>query len=500
MNFYKVICIGMISLMLSWQTHAGSSDIYLIFAAEMPEIATEYGDYAELSTLISQYRNTKTPTFFLFGGASLGPSILSVFDRGSHIIDILNTLEPDVMAVANREFSYFEDELSLRASEAAFPFVASNLWDPFTDGNLDGLVEHVIVQQGNYTLGIISVIEPYISEQYALKRVKITPPEKAAREQAAILREKGVDIIVLLYSSELPFLSSLLEDGTINISLRKDNHYLITHNEVVQTHPHDVFLPKPGLAAVISIVLPQGDNTGLTMEAETVSLAQYAKEPLVHSQIQGYTQRLDQLLNREIGLTKVAMDTRRHMIRTRENVFANFVTDTMRERTRSDIALINGGTFRGDLIYEPDSIITRRDIAREFPFRNSVVRVEVSGQKIWEALESGLSQYEMVRGRFPHVSGMQLVFDSTKPVGSRLISIDINGKPLQQGETYTLATLDYIINGGDGYTMLKIKQDLGNGYHMNWLLSDMVIASIQKAKVISPVLDSRLINLSAIPE
>ena len=78
----------------------------LIFTAELPRILeTEQGDYAELATIVKTQRQQPIPTFFLFGGDSLGPSTLASFDRGSHIIDILNLLEPDAMGVAKRELS-----------------------------------------------------------------------------------------------------------------------------------------------------------------------------------------------------------------------------------------------------------------------------------------------------------------------------------------------------------------------------------------------------------
>ncbi len=66
---------------------------------------------------------------------------------GSHIIDILNSLEPDVMGVTKREFSFYEDELSLRSYEAAFPLVASNVIDNRMGRSPDGLHTSVSVEK-----------------------------------------------------------------------------------------------------------------------------------------------------------------------------------------------------------------------------------------------------------------------------------------------------------------------------------------------------------------
>lgn len=492
MGYLKALVFAICSSLFCLPLFAGQTQAYLIFTSEMPEVATGKGDYPELATLLKQYRAGDIPVFFLFGGASLGPSMLSSFDYGSHIIDILNTLEPDVMAVANREFSYFEDELSLRAYEAAFPVVASNLWDPVTESNLDGLVRYVVLQQGNFRIGVISVVDPVIAEQYALERVKITEPVNAIREQASILRLQGVDAVALLYSSALPELPQLLGAGVIDLSFRKDDHFLLTNTHVVALHPHNVFLPKPGLVAIVK--LQKSPDLPVQAETQVVSLTQYEKEPVIQQQVQDYMRRLNQLMEHPLGVTSVAMDTRRREIRTQENAFASYVADVLRQRSGAEVALLNSGFFRGEQLYAAGSVITRRHLAREFPFRNSVTVVTVTGQQLWDALESGFSQYENIRGRFPQISGMQVIFNSDHPSGSRLLSVQVNGEPLQLNRHYRLATLDYLINGGDGYAAIKNSPQSPDSHSVDWLLSDMVIASIQKQETIAPVLDGRLIN------
>ncbi|WP_416305120.1 hypothetical protein [Neptunicella sp. SCSIO 80796] len=167
-------------LLTSSPLFASTETATIIFTGNMPEVTVPgLGGYAELGTLLKQTRTQHQPTFFLFSGASLGPSSLSTLDRGSHIIDILNTLEPDAMAVSKREFSYFEDELSLRSYEAAFPLVSSNIYDPLTQGNLDGLVNSAIIEKGQYRLGVLSIVDQSVIEEYAVKRLQILDPVEA---------------------------------------------------------------------------------------------------------------------------------------------------------------------------------------------------------------------------------------------------------------------------------------------------------------------------------
>jgi 2',3'-cyclic-nucleotide 2'-phosphodiesterase (5'-nucleotidase family) len=120
----------------------------------------------------------------------------------------------------------------------------------------------------------------------------------------------------------------------------------------------------------------------------------------------------------------------------------------------TDAALINGGGLRGDSV-TPAGKLRRGDVLRILPFANKVVKLEVTGDTLRAALENGLSQVEKTAGRFPQVSGMRLVFDPSRPAGSRLVSVSVAGRPLDPQARYTLATFEFLLGGGDGYAMLQ---------------------------------------------
>jgi len=193
-----------------------TSSVTFVLTADMPNISdARTGRYANLQTLVKQQRQISETVFFIFGGGSIGPSALSSFDRGSHIIDILNSLEPDVMGVTKREFSFYEDELSLRSYEAAFPLVASNVIDNRVGRSPDGLHTSVIVEKEELTLGVISVLHERVIEEYQLSDITITPPQKAIMEESKRLRQQGADIILLHYSYPFPFINTMLNKRII---------------------------------------------------------------------------------------------------------------------------------------------------------------------------------------------------------------------------------------------------------------------------------------------
>ncbi len=497
---YKIVLICSLLLFVS-QLPAQNKDyktFRLVVAADMPDIFDDSrGSYPHLKELLKQQRNTQdsSPVLFFFGGGSIGPSAMSAFDRGSHIIDLLNTLEPDVMGVAKREFSYFEDELSLRAYEAAFPIVTSNVEDFRINDVLDGLHDTTIIQKGGLSIGFISIVNERLIDEYLLTNVGVNDPLESVKSKAVKLRKQGVDLIVLHYSFPFDFVKDLLDDSVIDLAFLSDTRLQKQYKEDVIKHENILFMEEPGLAQIAEFTFY--DKFQLESK-RTVQLSELATDSGTNNQVLGYKVRLDRLLNERIGYWSSQYTTRREDVRGSENAFVNFVVDSMREFEQADIALLNGGSIRGDRTYESGSSITRRDIATELPFRSSLSVLSISGGSIIKALESALAAYDDVKGAFPHVSGMEVYFDTSKPPYSRVQKVLVAGKPIREDKIYRLATSDYLANGGDGLSALQEgKKKLRSQVDNTILITDLVIQNIRLKGGVDAQLESRLVNLAA---
>jgi 2',3'-cyclic-nucleotide 2'-phosphodiesterase (5'-nucleotidase family) len=154
--------------------------------------------------------------------------------------------------------------------------------------------------------------------------------------------------------------------------------------------------------------------------------------------------------------TAVMLDSRNVTVRGREAAIGNLIADAMRERTRADAAIMNGGGIRGGKVYEPGTAISRRDVQAELPFGNHLVALDVKGSDLRLAIENGLSRLPGAAGRFPQVSGMKVEFDPKQPAGHRVLSIAVGGEPLDADKTYRVAVNDFMARGGDGYPFAAI--------------------------------------------
>lgn len=490
-----LLCFAL--LVLSQSLIAKQEQATLVFTGEMPLINnSQTGDYSELASLLTKIRQQDPNTSFLFSGGSLGPSPMSAFDRGSHIIDILNTLEPDVMAVSKREFSYFEEELSLRSYEAAFPILASNVILPGSGRILDGLTDQLLIEKGGLKLGVISVLDQTVVKEYLLTRVSISDPREAIIDRATRLKLLGADLVVLMYSENLPFIDELLSQETIDLALLTDPHFVLSQKDEIPTHPNSVYLTEAGLAAEITVKWQGQENKVFDISWQAHRLKQQDAEPKVQMQIADYRARLDRLLDEKVGVLETPMDTRREIVRAEESAFANFVADALRDFFTTDLALINGGVIRGERQYKANTALTRRDIAIELPFRSRIVIIEITGKALKQAIENGLSMIEEYKGRFLHLSGASVVFDSRAKVGKRVQQVKVNGELIKDYKLYQVATSDYLAAGGDEFSMLKQAKVIELNTRVAPLMSEVVINQIRQRRHIAPMIEGRLLDIA----
>ena len=127
-----------------------------------------------------------------------------------------------------------------------------------------------------------------------------------------------------------------------------------------------------------------------------------------------------------------------------------------------------GGGIRGNKIYDAGTELTRRDILTELPFGNRTVKIEVTGETIWAALENGVSQVENSAGRFPQVSGLSFEADAAT----------IPGDVVARGQTWTLSVT---ANDGEADGTVVEHADLSavTSGHCN----DMVVGPLGNAYV-----------------
>jgi 5'-nucleotidase len=123
----------------------------------------------------------------------------------------------------------------------------------------------------------------------------------------------------------------------------------------------------------------------------------------------------------------------------------DLVADAERLVAQADFAMHNPGGLRADLLAGK---VSYGDLYRVLPFGNIVVRLTLSGRQLRQVVEQA--------GRSYYFSNLQVAYDPNAPPGSRVVSLTFaDGRPVLEDRTYTLATIDFLADGGGDFTMLQ---------------------------------------------
>ncbi len=141
---------------------------------------------------------------------------------------------------------------------------------------------------------------------------------------------------------------------------------------------------------------------------------------------------------------------------------------------RVDIGFANRGGVRIDM---PAGEVLYDDIMSMFPFRNNLCYVALRGRDVKVILD------QMASTTFQIVGGIKVVAKNGK-----IVSATINGEPLDDDKLYGIATLNFMLDGGDGYKVGKNAEDVirCNGY-----LYDTMLAYIQSLTAAGKPIESQ---------
>jgi 2',3'-cyclic-nucleotide 2'-phosphodiesterase (5'-nucleotidase family) len=140
---------------------------------------------------------------------------------------------------------------------------------------------------------------------------------------------------------------------------------------------------------------------------------------------------------------------------TRESDLGDVVTDAMRDTSGAQIAFQNGGGIRADIMKGP---ITLEAVFTALPFDDDLILMDLTGEQISELLEKSVLSENMLQ-----VSGIQIVYDLSKPAGAKVASVEVAGKPLAAQATYRVVTNDFLAAGGNQFNIFKQGRNVSVG-------------------------------------
>lgn len=186
-------------------------------------------------------------------------------------------------------------------------------------------------------------------------------------------------------------------------------------------------------------------------------------ETLIGTDTTGYKKQIAEVSARAVGKSEIALDGVTANVRSRETNLANLLTDAVLAKVAEDAAKVaypkvvitNGGGIRASIAAGD---INYGSVLSVLPFGNTIARTDITGAQVLAALENGLGYVGGASntGRFPQVAGLRYSFTTSRPAGSRVLSVEIKTDAgyvaLDAAATYRVYTNNYMLTGGDGYT------------------------------------------------
>lgn len=449
-----------------------------------------YGGIAYLAGEVDHLRKEKVSLLLSAGDMIQGNNWTNLF-RGESTIELMNLMRFDAMVVGNHEFDFGQDVLRRRISESKFPVLGANV------EGLDLLKPFLIKELNGVRVAIIGVVtEDTLISTYPrnVAGLRFVSPIDTVEKYIKELKNRS-DMVVVLSHIGYPADRILAENVRgIDVIVGGHSHTKLTkpvmvrNTIIVQAWEHGKSL------GVLDLMVEGGKIVKFEGCLEEIKPKTGKADPTALAVVKKYREKEEALLNEKVGEAEVDLDGEN--VRRMETNLGNLISDIMRYTSGADVTIINGGGIRASI---KKGELRVKDVYSVLPFENYIVAIKLTGEQIREALEYGVSGVEDEEGGFPQVSGLTFEYSPSERKGLRIKKVSIQGKLIDLGKEYIVATNDFLAAGGDGYKvfaeagMMKGEKVVYNSSGQ-WL-RDTVVEYIKGMKRVAPKVEGRIVEI-----
>ncbi|MCK8060184.1 MULTISPECIES: 5'-nucleotidase C-terminal domain-containing protein [unclassified Fusibacter] len=433
---------------------------------------------AKMATFIKGMKADSANTLLLDAGDALQGHNLVTLSDGEEGTKVLNALGYDAMTLGNHEFDYGSAQTVKLGGMLNFPMLAANVKK--TDGSL--LVDdYKIFSVDGIKVGVFGLGTPetvYKSHPDNTAGITFEDIYTTATAMVTTLKAEGAQVIVTLahIGDEGEFTTGMLAEKVAGIDVIIDGHSHSTYpdGKLVGTTLIVAAGEKTKNVGVVELTVKSGmvdaKKATLFTKSASAALTDDAAMTAIVADIQA---KNDVITEEVVATSPVLLVGEKQFVRTSETNLGNLLTEALLDISKADVAFTNGGGIRSSIDVGP---VTKGEVLTVLPYGNTVRVIELTGADIWAAIENGVDEYPSAKGAFPHIAGMTVKFDSTKAAGSRVTEIMVAGNAIDLTKTYTMATNDFLVAGGDGYSMFKGKKVVAEFGAMDEVLIDYMNA------------------------
>jgi 2',3'-cyclic-nucleotide 2'-phosphodiesterase/3'-nucleotidase len=448
---------------------------------------------AKVATLIKRVRKEQPNVVLIDSGDTIQGSPLESFHGRKNngppdpMMLAMNSLNYAAMAVGNHEYNFGLTVLEKARQEAHFPWLSANTYDTATGKT--HYKPYIVKEIAGVKIGILGLTTPGIPNwdnppNYA--GLEFHEPVSEASKWVPILRtQEKVDVVVIamhmglgedLRTGEVNPGQVLHENEAVSIARQVPGVDVIfmghTHREVSSLYINGVLLTQANywgrhLARADLYLQKSPDGWSVFAKAaRTVPVDDRVEpDPEVVKLAEPYDRETQSWLARVIGESPAELTA--NEARFRDTAILDLIQRVQLEAGKADVSMVASFNSQARIAKGP---VTVRDIAGLYVYENTLVVLEVTGKQLKEALEhsaryflpyvpgkplSDLTDEKIPAYNFDIAEGVSYQLDISKPIGQRIQNLSFRGQPVKPDQKFRLATNNYRVNGGGGYTMYK---------------------------------------------
>ena len=411
----------------------------------------DVGGWANITTLVKQEKEKSKATWFFDAGDYFTGPYISSLTKGKAIIDIMNTMPFDAVTIGNHEFDHGWDNTLLQLSQAKFPVVQGNIfyqnssklfWDkPYTieaRDEIKWLQRYLDELKGKVDLTVLLVHEGTPARQSSMGGTDVRRALDKDIQTAS--QVKGLDILITGHA-HVGTPEPIKVGNTLILST--DSGGIDVGKLVLDyTKPHQFTVKK--------------------FELKTIYADEWKPDPQTKKVIDGWNKKLDEEVQQTVAQSPVEL-TRAY---GESASLGNLAADALLAAAGKDtqLALTNSGGIRNEI---PSGPITMGGVISTFPFPNELATMDLTGKQLRTLMEHAAS---LSNGVLQVSKGLEMKYDSGKPIGQRVVEFTLNGKPIEDATVYHIATQSFLADGGDGFSTFtegKARNTRGGYYVSN---------------------------------
>lgn len=474
---------------------------------------------AKIATLIKRARKENPNSLLIDSGDTIqGTPLESFHNRKNNappdpMMLVMNSLNYDAMTVGNHEYNFGLKVLEKARAEANFPWLSANTYD--IAKQQPHYKPYIVKEVAGVKIGILGLTTPGIPNwdnppNYA--GLEFHEPVSEARKWVAVLRDnEKVDVVVIamhmglgedLRTGEVSPGQVPHENEAISIAQEVPGVDVIfmghTHREVPSLYINGVLLTQANYwgknLARADLYLQKNANGGWRVYAKSArTLAaddRVEPDPDAVKIAQPYDKETQAWLARTIGQSAEELTAKD--ARFRDTAILDLIQKVQLEAGKADVSMVASFNSEARIAKGPVSV---RDIAGLYVYENTLVVLEVTGQQLKDALEHSAKYFKAyVPGKAPSdlvdeipaynfdiAEGVTYDLDISKPIGERIQNLRFRGQPLSPTRKLRLATNNYRVNGGGGYTMY---QNAPVVYRSSEEIREMIIDWVERNKTV----------------